>query len=155
MLAGVLILGGIAAIASAAGKNRERSYPEPEPYPEDAGYQAPPPYRAGGMSAAVDTCVAEVEAQRGAVGSVDRASRSSEGWYVAGELRSGAGYSCWVDQDGRVTDIEADDYGASYDAPADDPQEARASTAFVSKQRVPEAADDAGYELAQAEVAAN
>lgn len=158
VLAGVLILGGIAAIGAIAssGKNRQEpaypepaSYPEAAPYPEDASYQAPPSYRAGGMSAAVDTCVAEVEAQRGAVGSVDRASRSGEGWYVAGELEGGVGYSCWIDGEGRVSDIEAGDYDARYDAPV---EADTATTALVSKQRAPDAGpvDDGRYALAQA-----
>ena len=132
VLAGVLILGGIAAISAIANSGKhheqpypERSYPEPEAYPDDAGYQAPAPdtrFRGGGMGDAVDTCVAEVEAGRGAVGSVDRASRSGEGWYVAGELDGGTPYACWIDGAGRVTDIEAGDFGASYEAPAgDDP----------------------------------
>jgi hypothetical protein len=150
VLTGVLILGGLAAIAGIAGsgKNRERSYPEasypePEPYRGDAGYQAPQTgYRSGGMSAAVDTCVAEVEAGRGRVGSVDRASRAGEGWYVAGELEGGADYACWTDGAGRVTNIEAGEYGADYEAPADE----AAPYTTVQKQAV----DDDRYALAQA-----
>ena len=61
----------------------------------------------GGMADAVDTCVAEVEAGNGPIGSVDRASRSGEGWYVAGELESGPPFACWIDGTGRVSDIEA------------------------------------------------
>ena len=167
VLAGVLILGGIAAISAIAnsGKHREQSYPEqsypePAPYPDDAGYQAPPEagYRSGGMSAAVDTCVAEVEAQRGAVGSVDRASRSGEGWYVAGDLEGGTPFACWVDGSGQVTNVRSGDTGASYDAPAEDPAEDAATTAFVSKQRAPDLAEpaaDGRYELAQAGEPAN
>ena len=157
VLAGVLILGGIAAISAIAnsGKHREQSYPEPsypegEPYREDAGYRAPAPdtrYRAGGMGEAVDTCVAEVEAGRGPVGSVDRASRSGEGWYVAGELDGGVAYACWIDGAGRVTDIEAGDLGASYEAPAD----GEAAYDSVRKQAVGGVAgDEDAYALAQA-----
>jgi hypothetical protein len=150
VLAGVLILGGIAAISAIAnsGKHREQSYPEPsypepEAYPDGVAYQAPDDRsRSGGMAQAVDTCVAEVEAGRGPVGSVDRASRSGDGWYVAGELDGGAPYSCWVDGAGRVTDIEAGDTGASYEAP----DESEAGYSTVQKQ----AADDGQYALAQA-----
>jgi hypothetical protein len=157
VLAGVLILGGIAAISAIANSGRHReqsrpepSYPESEPYRDDAGYQVPAPdnrYRAGGMAEAVDTCVAEVEAGRGPVGSVDRASRSGEGWYVAGELDGGAAYACWTDGAGRVTNIEAGDQGASYETPADD------DTAYdtVRKQAVEgSSGDEDAYALAQA-----
>jgi hypothetical protein len=164
VLAGALILGGFAAISAIAnsGKHREQtypeqSYPEPAPYPEDSGYQAPAPTSragSGGMAQAVDTCVAEVEAGRGPIGSVDRASRSGEGWYVAGELEGGTPYSCWIDGGGRVTDIEAGDYSAGYEAPAADSP----TTALVSKQQASEAGGDPGdgrYEMARAEAPAN
>ncbi len=143
VLAGVLILGGLAAIAGIAnsGKHREQAPPPREPYPDDAGYQTPAAdYRGGGMGEAVDTCVAEVEAGHGAVGSVDRASRAGEGWYVAGELDGGTPYACWTDGAGRVTEIEAGDGNARYDAPADD-----AAYNTVQKQAVEE-----GVALAQA-----
>ena len=148
ILAGVLILGGIAAISAIANSNKRREpvYQHPEPYPEDAGYQAPAPesdYRRGGMAEAVDTCVAEVEADRGPVGSVDRAQRSGEGWYVAGELEGGTAYACWTDGAGRVTDIEAGDYSASYEAPADE------DAAYSTAQKQAVESDD-GYEVAQA-----
>jgi hypothetical protein len=138
ILTGVLILGGLAAIAGIAGGARQRqqqSYPEPQPFPEDSNYQPPARddrYRSGGMAEAVDTCVAEVEDGRGAVSSVDRASRSGEGWYVAGELDGGTPYACWIDGAGRVTDIEAGDFGARFEKPADD----RASLAEIQKQPV-------------------
>jgi hypothetical protein len=144
ILTGVLILGGLAAIAGIAGSNRQReqSRPVPEPFPEDAGYRAPARddrYRSGGMAEAVDTCVAEVEAGHGAVGSVDRASRSGEGWYVAGEIDGGAPFACWTDGAGRVTDIEAGDYGASFDTPADDE-----ALTTVHKQPVDDGVDGIG-----------
>lgn len=154
ILAGVLVLGGIAAISAIAnsGRNRERSHPDPEPYPEDAGYQPPTRedrYRAGGMAEAVEVCVAEVEAGRGPVGSVDRASRSGEGWYVAGELDGGTAYACWIDGAGRVTDIEAGDYRASYEAPAGG-EPGEVALAPVQKQAAHGVLGDAGFEVAQA-----
>lgn len=147
ILAGVLILGGLAAIAGIANSGRDRpdSYPEPEPVPDDAGYQPPASdrgYAGAGMAEAVDGCVAEVEASRGPVGSVDRASRSGEGWYVAGELDGGAAYSCWVDGAGHVTDIEAGEYGAAYEAPADEPV-GQVALAPVRKQAVEHESDGA------------
>jgi hypothetical protein len=151
ILTGVLILGGLAAIAGIAnsGRNRAEPYPEPEPLPDEAGYQAPAGgerYRAGGMAEAVDTCVAEVEADRGPVASVDRASRSGEGWYVAGALEGGPDFACWIDGEGRVTDVEAGDYGADYEVPTgDDPGEVA-----LQKQPLDEEPGVEGYEVAQA-----
>ena len=144
ILTGVLILGGLAAIApspTAASTGSQlsastRALPDPETPATRPGARRR--YRSGGMAEAVDICVAEVEAGRGAVGSVDRASRSGEGWYVAGELDGGTPYSCWIDGAGRVTDIEAGDYGASYEAPAEDD----ASYCTVQKQAVDAGGDD-------------
>jgi hypothetical protein len=152
ILAGVLILGGIAAISAIAnsGRNREPSQPEPEQYPDDAGYQPEARderYRSGGMAEAVEVCVSEVEAGRGPVGSVDRASRSGEGWYVAGELDGGTPYACWIDGAGRVTDIEAGDYGADYQAPA--AEEGGVALAPVRKQMVDDDRGEAGFEVAR------
>jgi hypothetical protein len=153
ILTGVLILGGLAAIAGIAGSGnkRQQSAPPPEPFPEDAdydaGYQAPARddrYRSRGMADAVDACVAEAEEGHGPIGSVDRASRSGEGWYVAGELEGGTAFACWVDGSGRVTDLEAGAYGTSYDTPVDD-----GATASVQKQAVEPEGED-GYALAQA-----
>ena len=158
VLAGVLILGGIAAISAIANSGKHRTEPvyrEPEPgsYPEpDAGYQAPPrtdSYRSGGMAEAVDVCVAEVEASRGAVGSVDRASRSGEGWYVAGELDGGAPFACWLDGSGQVTNIRAGDADASYEATDEPAAEQAGDLAAVHKQAVTPG-DVGGYEAAQA-----
>ena len=158
ILAGVLILGGIAAISAIAnsGKRHEPVYRQPESYPEpESDYQAPARddrYRSGGMAEAVDVCVAEIEAGRGPVSSVDRASRSGEGWYVAGELDGGTPYTCWIDGNGRVTDIETDTNGASYDAPEDGAEGDDGGYATVQKQAVDGVAGDDG-ELALAQAA--
>ena len=163
VLTGVLILGGLAAIAGIAGSHQHtQPYPVPAPYPDapppppqDSGYQTPPPsqnYRAGGMAQAVDVCVSEVESSRGAVGSVDRASRSGEGWYVAGQLDGGGPFACWLDADGRVTNIRAGGDGASNESPDDAPlaaaSEDRAS--YVTALQKQGGGEAAGYEVAQA-----
>lgn len=155
ILAGVLILGGLAAIASAASRNREQSYPEPESYPDDIGYQAPRDsgYRSGDMSQAVDTCVAEIEQGGERIASVDAASRDADGWRVSGELDGGAGYWCRIDGDGRVSGIGGS--GTAYAEPVaereyDDAYYARAR---ASKAQAGEADGERGddrYALAQA-----
>lgn len=134
VIAGALIIGGIAAIASAASKsNRDRrtyDYPPPPPpaprYRDDSyDYRAPPPsdYRTGGINDAVNMCVDQVERGNARVESVDDASRRADGWRVSGQLSAGGGFNCWIDNDGRVRQV---DFGgnrdSAYNAPARDGQ---------------------------------
>ncbi len=152
VLTGVLILGGIAAIASAASKNRDRPYPEPAPYPDDAGYQQPysSDYRSGGMAQAVDSCVAEIEQGGDRVGSVDAVAREADGWRVSGVLDGGMSYWCRVDGSGYVSGVGGS--GTAYaepagDGPYDDDYYARARA-----ERDAAGVDgDLGYTVAQAE----
>jgi len=134
ILAGVLILGGIAAIASAASHSSKRDrqvrddYRNPQPYPQQRyDYQAPPPspaapasgnYQPRGIDGAVDMCVDQVERGDTHVASVDNASRTADGWRVAGQLSKGGGFNCWIDNDGRVRQVDfgRDRYSAYNDA---------------------------------------
>ncbi|OCC22844.1 hypothetical protein MB02_15475 [Croceicoccus estronivorus] len=121
VLAGVLVLGGIAAIASAASNaNKNRDYRERDYRTEDYRYRnddyrdqdynyrdsGPDGYASGrGLDRAVDMCVAEIE--RGdRVDSVEGVDRSASGWRVEGYLRDGRNFSCAIDSDGRVRGIE-------------------------------------------------
>lgn len=118
IFAGVLILGGIAAIASAASKSDRSNdrYEEPYPYPDDR-----PEYRGSGDSEswgdginnAVNACIDQVERGSDRVASVDNAARTTDGWRVTGQLGSGGGFGCWIDNDGRIrnVDIGANAYG--------------------------------------------
>lgn len=120
VIAGVLVLGGLAAILG-AGKDRDD---EPYRYPEDARYRTPEPEprygSSSGIDRAVDVCTAEI-ANRGArVGSVESAARTGDGWQVAGELDDGASFACWIDDGGQVSDVEiGTGYEASTGAPGD------------------------------------
>lgn len=113
VLTGVLILGGIAAIASAASKPRasQARYPESRPR-----YAEPARVTGQGMDRAVDMCVDAVEYEQGRVTSVDGANRTGDGWQVTGELARGAGFSCWIDRDGQVSGIDV--VGQGYDGAA-------------------------------------
>ncbi|MBO9603244.1 MAG: hypothetical protein J7496_12140 [Novosphingobium sp.] len=109
ILAGVLILGGIAAVASAAS-NSHRSdsdyrYSDPEPvYRPGAGYSGS--YTGGGIDNAVDMCVNEVERGQERVSAVDNAARTTDGWKISGQLSAGSGFSCWIDNDGRIRNVD-------------------------------------------------
>ncbi|WP_394727449.1 hypothetical protein [Altererythrobacter sp. GH1-8] len=120
VFAGVLILGGIAAIASAAESNkRDREYRERDVrYRErdyrDRDYDYRPQrgdsrYDGGrGIDNAVRMCVNEIERDV-RVDSVDGVDRTGEGWRVSGALYNGEGFTCRIGPDGRISDI---DYGA-------------------------------------------
>jgi hypothetical protein len=126
VLAGVLILGGIAAIASAASRRNDRQerYPQPAPYPgERQGYRYDDQRGDGrGIDRAVGMCVDEVERGRDRVDTVDNASRTGEGWMVSGSLEGGTGFSCRIDNDGRIRAIDLGGGRADFTPPADDRQ---------------------------------
>ena len=119
VFAGLLVIGGIAAIAAAASnknKDRERDYRYPEPdYREPSGryggYPEPRERRdsyggAGASSSeigeAVDRCVAEAERGDKRVDGVDSVWRDGEGWRVDGRMDDGRDFSCSLDRDGRI-----------------------------------------------------
>lgn len=107
ILTGVLIIGGIAAVAGAVKdaelenyRDRDWRYPtDGEPFRDDD---------ASGLDRAVSICVDEIE-RNSRVESVDAANRSAGGWRVTGSLYNGEGFTCSIGADGR---IEAIDYGA-------------------------------------------
>lgn len=125
VLAGVLIIGGIAAIASAASKNNrdraeERSYPDyrADTYPREERQdyrdrdddRAGSPYSSGsgaGLDRAADMCVNEVERSE-QVEDVTTVNRDGDGWHVEGRLRNGKDFSCEIDSNGTVRDIDLD-----------------------------------------------
>jgi hypothetical protein len=130
ILAGVLILGGIAAIASAADNDRDREYRDyPPPPPPQGGYEerydyrdAPPPYQGSdsstGLGRAADICADAIERTIDPVGSVDSVRRGASGWDVDGTLRDGSPFSCSIGSDGQIRDIKTDRQygGAAYEA---------------------------------------
>lgn len=136
LLAGVLIIGGIAAVASAATKNsryRYRDYRYPDRSYEyrtrgESGYSD-----SRGINRAVDMCLNEIESQV-RVERVDSVDRTAEGWRVSGVLYDGEGFACRIGNDGQIAGIDygrgaAWDEGFSYgaeDRQYDDDRYARA-----------------------------
>ena len=120
VLAGVLVIGAIAAIAGSANSNsrdndrrRDARYPEPQYRPDPrANYQS-----SRGIDSAVSMCVDQVQRGRDRVESVENASRTSDGWRISGSLDGGAGWNCWIDNDGRIREVnlgsDADRYSSS------------------------------------------
>lgn len=107
ILAGILIIGGIAAVANAAKGSQDR-YPErdsryPDPRRGDYRYDD-----TRGIDRAVSMCVGEIERNQ-RVDTVDTANRDARGWNVTGSLYNGQRFSCSIGDDGR---IEAIDFGS-------------------------------------------
>jgi hypothetical protein len=134
ILAGAIVLGGIAAIASAASNNRRRDRDvviverdrvrDYDPRIDDRRYDdrrydyRPENRRSSvrdtrggsGIDNAVSMCLNEVERDV-RVDSVDGASRVSQGWIVTGSLFDGSGFACEIDNSGRISNIE---YGRGF-----------------------------------------
>lgn len=123
ILAGLLIFGGIAAIASAAGKpnnrntqrdqgvrDRDNQYRD-EPYQnapdqggdwrQNSGQVGLAPQATRNINDAVERCVDEAS-RSGEVDEVFDASRNNGGYRVAGTLRSGDNFTCEVSGQGGV-----------------------------------------------------
>ena len=165
VVAGVVILGAIAAIAGAANNRNRQRYEQRYPVPnEDYGYRTPGGYRGAdsrGIDRAVDMCVGEVERGSERVGTVDSATRSGDGWNVSGQLESGAPYSCTVGNDGRIGDVYVGDRGVTYvpgtEGQWDDEYYAEARAGQDAADPTPDEdfgdedlGDDGRYETAQA-----
>lgn len=113
VIAGILIIGGIAAIASAASRDRD----EPRRrYPADPGYRSRDDrYDSSGIGRAVDMCVAEIERGRERVANIDNAARDASGWRVSGELEGGDSFTCRIGSDGHIRDVDIS-YRDRYDS---------------------------------------
>ena len=133
VLAGVLIIGGIAAIASAASNSsRNRGYRD-DRYRNDYRYRTSDDsyrYRRGdnrsnagsGIDNAVNLCVGAIERDV-RVASVDGVDRNAAGWLVTGTIYNGDGFSCRIDGNGRVDGISFGRGGAvPYSGAAEDRQ---------------------------------
>ena len=139
VLAGVLIIGGIAAVANAANRNRDRRYRDVRYRDRDFRDSD-----ARGIDRAVSLCVREIERDV-RVDRVDSVDRDARGWRVEGVLYDGAGFTCSIDERGRVRDVDYGRGGARYDdrfeasAPRDDRQhsDARYRDAWASADRGP------------------
>ncbi|QKG71913.1 hypothetical protein [Erythrobacter mangrovi] len=115
VLAGILIVGGIAAIASAASNADRRSrddyrYRYPEPRRDSSRYNDSD---TRGIDRAVSICSNEIE-RNVRIDSIDSVNRTAQGWQVSGALYNGDGFSCSIGNNGR---IEAISYGSGADTP--------------------------------------
>lgn len=131
VLTGVLIIGGIAAIASAASKsNRDRNrndtyrYPDRDQRAGSSRYGEPVPQRSWGsdrnIDRAVDGCVNEIERGERRVETVDSVARDGDGWRVQGQTSGGGAFSCTVSRDGTIRSVDGGRDRATYDGTGED-----------------------------------
>lgn len=117
ILAGVLIIGGIAAIASAASSHkRDRREDDRPEYPRErsAGYGSDNEQQQwdrqsqqnGGVDSAVNRCSNEVSRGSGGEVSVDTINRDGDGWRVSGRTGGGADFTCSVDGSGQIRNVQ-------------------------------------------------
>ena len=120
VLTGVLILGGIAAVASAASRNNrardDYRYRDYRPYRGDSRYDD-----SRGIDNAVRMCVDAIERDV-RVESVDGVDRTGAGWRVNGALFDGRGFTCRIGPDGRIDDVDYGQRSGGYDTSAADGQ---------------------------------
>ena len=119
ILAGALIIGGIAAVASAASNNNRRNRDRVvvrERERDNRRYDERRTNRStssgSGIDNAVSQCLNEIE-QDVRVDNVDGASRVAEGWVVTGTIFNGSSFTCQIDNNGRISNV---DYGGFADA---------------------------------------
>lgn len=135
VLAGVLIIGGIAAIADAASRpKRDDRYRETR-YPE-RNNSSRRSTSGDGLDRAVDMCLGQIERDV-RVDTVDNVARTGEGWSVTGTIYNGDSFSCQIDNRGRVSDITyGSDFAAAEDRQWND-ERYRAARAQVDQQDYP------------------
>lgn len=117
VVAGVVLLGAIAAIASSSNRNRQAEpYRRPVPQRGDVQYRPQHDVRADsrGIQRAVDMCLDQVERGRDRAASVDNAIRNASGWEVSGQMESGERFACSIDNDGRIRNLDIGSYGGNY-----------------------------------------
>lgn len=134
VVGGIIGIGMIAAIASAASKGkrdreaRDRDYRysdhddraddyrgddyrgDTSRYGNRSDERSRQPYSgsARGIDGAVDSCVGEVEQGSVRVDTVDSVDRDGAGWRVTGRVSGGTSFDCAVDGDGRIRSATLD-----------------------------------------------
>lgn len=124
IFAGILIIGGIAAIASAASKSSKNSRARTEPrYPDDQTYRGetgggyarddrPEWNERSGINSAVNRCMDEIDRGKTRVESVDSVARDGEGWRVQGRADGNGTFTCVIDGEGRIREVSINGHAA-------------------------------------------
>lgn len=121
VLTTVLVIGAVATIIDAVDGDDGRRYRDRERdddydgdrYREDRSERS---RDSDGIDNAVDLCVDQIERGETRVDEVSDARRTADGWRIAGRLTTSESWSCWIDNAGRIREI---DFGARDFAAAD------------------------------------
>ncbi len=132
VIGGIIGIGMIAAIASAASKGKRDRQEREGDYQGDGGYRGDnyrrdeyrsddlrygnrnDDYRGSysgsnrGIDGAVDRCVSEVERGSTQVETVDSVNRDANGWRVTGGVGGGQPFDCSIDSEGRIRGVSID-----------------------------------------------
>lgn len=126
VLAGILILGGIAAVASAASNaNKNKRRDSDYRYPDNDNAQQRERSSGGyaddersdrqdwresstGIDGAINRCMDEVSRGSTKVEEVDSVNREGDGWRVQGRTSGGGNFTCVIDSDGRIRNVSID-----------------------------------------------
>ena len=122
VIAGLLIFGTVAAVASAASNADKNRRAESTPryrsrdYRDDARYDDARDRRNGdanyrgasGIGNAVEACAGEVERSDRQIDTVDSVERDAEGWRVEGRVGNGSTFACSVSDSGRIRSVTVD-----------------------------------------------
>ena len=118
VIAGILIIGGIAAIASAASKSkrnrRDDDYRGDYPRERSARYGSDNEQQQwdrqsqqnGSVDGAVSRCVGEVSRGSNRGTSVESINRDGDGWRVQGQTGEGVVFTCSVDGSGQIRNVQ-------------------------------------------------
>ena len=118
VLTGILVIGGIAAIASAIKseeRNRRGERGDGHPRERNSGYgndygngNDQQWQQGSGIDSAVDRCSNEVSRGTGRVQAVESINRDGDGWRVQGRTAAGKSFSCSVDGSGQIRNVQVD-----------------------------------------------
>ena len=117
VLTTILIIGGIAAIASAANKNKRDRRGDDRPYPGDYPRDGSNGYgndndqqwqQNGGVDSVVNRCTNEVSRGSDRATTVESINRDGDGWRVQGRTGEGGAFTCTVDGNGRIRNVQVD-----------------------------------------------
>jgi hypothetical protein len=120
VLTGILIIGGIAAVASAANSNNRRNRNRDRDYREDRRVEdrrvddrrTRSSNGSSGLDNAVSLCTAAIERDV-RIESVDGVTRNASGWTVTGAIFNGTPFTCQIGPDGEIDRV---DYALSSNA---------------------------------------
>ena len=144
VVAGVVVLGALAAIIGSSNSNRDRDarYDRRDPVRyddrQDRGYDS------RGMERAVDMCIDAVEDRDRRVEDIEEAQRSASGWNVSGTLSDGERWTCFIDNAGEIRSIDHD-AGGYAQAPTVNSSRQLSDAAYRNARATTRTAADVGY----------